>query len=184
MNEEKLIQACLDGNNEAFEVLVKKYYRKVFQLALSLTRNPAEADDLAQEVFIKAYTALPSFRGKSSFSTWLYQITLNHIRDHHRKQARTRTESWPIRNHHLPVETSQPTEKPQEVQQLIQRALQKLPDKFRLIITLRDVHGFSYEEISNILNISPGTVDSRLHRARKKLRQELLPFLKEKGGQL
>lgn len=182
MDEKKLIRACLDGNHEAFEVLVKKYYKKVFQLAFSLTRNPTEADDLAQEVFIKAYTALPGFRRKSSFSTWLYQITLNHVRDFLRQQSRSKVDSWPTQNHLVTSASSQPEEKPQEAHRIIHSALQKLPEKYRIIISLRDIHGFSYEEISKILNVSPGTVDSRLHRARKKLREELLPYLEEKGG--
>ncbi len=182
MEERKMIQACLEGDDEAFEALVRKYFRKVFHLAMSMTQNSAEADDLAQEVFIKTYTSLTHFRGKSSFSTWIYQIALNHIRDFLRKKRRTKTESLTRESNSNTWESHSSTEKSQEAQQLIQMALQKLPEKFRIMIILRDIHGFSYEEISKILNISPGTVDSRLHRARHKLRQELLPFLQAKGG--
>ncbi|HHF42417.1 MAG TPA: sigma-70 family RNA polymerase sigma factor, partial [Candidatus Aminicenantes bacterium] len=75
MEETKLVQAALEGDEAAFEALVKKYYRKVYQLAVSITNNPAEAEDLAQEVFIKVYSSLSQFQGQSSFGTWLYQVT-------------------------------------------------------------------------------------------------------------
>jgi len=180
MEETKLVQAALEGDEAAFEALVKKYYRKVYQLAVSITNNPAEAEDLAQEVFIKVYSSLSQFQGQSSFGTWLYQVILNHGRDFLRQKRRRATDSWSRKKTTSVWPASASQEKSLEAQQLILKALSKLSDKLRMIIILKDIHGFSYEEIAKILKISLGTVDSRLHRARRKLRQELLPFWRAK----
>jgi RNA polymerase sigma-70 factor (ECF subfamily) len=187
MEERELVELSQKGDEDAFAALVKKYKMKVFNLAFSFTRDEALADDLAQEVFIKTFFGIPKFRFKSEFGTWLYRITVNHVKDYLRKKGRMR--KMPLENflESQSVEEDEVTRKEKEKtmeqrKNLVRRCLQTLPEKYKVILTLRDIQGFSYEEISNILKISPGTVDSRLHRARKMLREKLAPFLCEKGG--
>jgi RNA polymerase sigma-70 factor (ECF subfamily) len=187
MEERELVELSQKGDEEAFAALVKKYKMKVFNLAFSFTRDQEIADDLAQEVFIKAFLGLAKFRFKSEFGTWLYRITVNHAKDYLRKKGRMR--KMPLENflESQSVEEDEVTRKEKEQimeqrKKLVHRCLQTLPEKYKVILTLRDIQGFSYEEISTILKIFPGTVDSRLHRARKMLREKLAPFLCEKGG--
>lgn len=187
MEEKDLVRASKEGDEEAFASLVKKYRVKVFNLAFSLTRDRDTADDLAQEVFIKAYFALPRFELRSEFGTWLYRIAINHVRDFLRKTSRMRRLSIDeIKEGSIPQEDeTMKREKEQSEEQrtkIVRRAIQVLPEKHQVILILRDIQGLSYEEITKILRISPGTVDSRLHRARKLLRKKLAPFLSQKGG--
>jgi len=188
MEERELVRLSQEGDEEAFALLVKKYEAKVFRLAMSLTQNCEVSDDLAQEVFIKAYFSLPKFRFKSEFGTWLYRIAINQIRDHLRKRKSRmkeisleamRENLFAQRDEMLREELEQVEEKRRE---LVHKFLQDLPEKYQIILALRDLQGFSYEKISKTLKISPGTVDSRLYRARKMLRKKLAPFLSQKGG--
>jgi len=182
MEDRELIEKSREGDEEAFGMLVKKYEKKVFNLICSLTRNPDLADDLAQDVFIKAYLALNKFQHRSEFGTWLYRIAVNHTKDFLRKKS-----SMP----HVSFDTIEQTtilqedetlkreaeQSEEQRRQTVFKALETLPEKHRMIINLRDVQGFSYEEIARILSVRPGTVDSRLHRARKLLRKKLEPLL-------
>jgi RNA polymerase sigma-70 factor (ECF subfamily) len=145
------------------------------------------ADDLAQETFIKAFYALPKFRRESAFGTWLYRITVNKARDYFRKKARMSKMSVENLGEGPHVEEDEIRRKEEELDQeqrrkLVYQCLQALPQKHRVILTLRDIQGLSYEKIADILSISPGTVDSRLYRARKTLRKKITPFLSKKGG--
>ncbi len=187
MEEKKLVRLSKEGNEEAFASLVKKYKTKVFNLAWSLTRDRETADDLAQEAFIKAYFALPAFQFKSEFGTWLYRITVNHVKDYLRKKSKMskmlfeKMKEMPLVQENEIIKK----EKEQIIEQrkkLVHQCLQTIPEKYKLILSLRDIQGFSYEEITKILKISPGTVDSRLHRARKMLRKKLAPFFIQRGG--
>jgi len=187
MDEKELIQRSQAGDGEAFGVLVERYKGKVFSLAYGFTRDRAAADDLAQEVFIKAYLSLPRFQAKSEFGTWLYRVAVNHIKDFLRKN-RERLKEIPLQEAGDRVLASSdlgPEE--QRLQEgrreIVQAALARLPEKYRVILTLRDMDGFSYEDISRILKLSPGTVDSRLHRARRKLREKLTGHLGRQGGE-
>jgi RNA polymerase sigma-70 factor (ECF subfamily) len=187
MDEKQLVKLAQDGSREAFEALVAKYQSKVFSMALSFIRNREAADDAAQEVFLKAYLALPKFHLKSEFGTWLYRIAVNHVRDVLRKKGRAREVSLEdVREISVADEdTLERAEVEQEAEarrNLVQRIVQSLPEKYRVILTLRDIQGLPYEEISRILRLSPGTVDSRLHRARKMLRQKLASYLSPQGG--
>ena len=182
MEEKVLVQRSKEGDQEAFSVLVNKYKTKVFRLAFSLTRDRDIADDLAQEAFIRAYLSLPKFQQKSEFGTWLYRITVNHTMDYLRKKTRRKEvpfDDFPISQEE---ETLTPEKDKEEEQKrtILYRSLEKLPEKYRLILTLRDRQGFSYKEIAKILKISPGTVDSRLHRAREMLRKKISPFLERR----
>ncbi len=187
MEEKELVQLSKEGNEEAFASLVEKYKTKVFNLAWSLTRDRETADDLAQEAFIKAYFALPTFQFKSEFGTWLYRIAVNHVKDFLRKKSKMnkiifeKMKEIPLiqENEMIKKEKEQISE---QRRKFVRQCLQTIPEKYKVIISLRDIHGFSYEEITNILKLSPGTVDSRLHRARKMLRKKLAPFFIQKGG--
>jgi len=187
MEENRLVEQSKQGDEEAFGVLVKKYKTKVFNLAYSFTRDRETADDLAQEVFIKVYYALEKFKFKSGFGTWLYRIAVNHLKDHLRKHAKERHISLEAlgREPSLSEDEIKKKEKAQEVadrKKLLYQALRSLPEKYQVILSLRDIQGHSYEEIAGILKLSPGTVDSRLHRARKMLRKKIEPFLSQEGG--
>lgn len=187
MEEKELVRQSKKGNEEAFASLVEKYKTKVFNLAWSLTRDRETADDLAQEAFIKAYFALPTFKFKSEFGTWLYRITVNHAKDYLRKKSKMskmlfeKMKEMPLVQENEIIKK----EKEQIIEQrkkFVHQCLQTIPKKYKLILSLRDIQGFSYAEITKILKISPGTVDSRLHRARKMLRKKLAPFFIQGGG--
>lgn len=188
MEERELVQLSQEGDGEAFALLVKKFKSKVFNLAFGITQNREVADDLSQEVFIKAYFALPKFKFKSEFSTWLYRITINLIKDHLRKEARMiKISIHDIKENPFLLEDEIKTKEKEDVEEkrrkFVHRFIRTLPEKYQIVLSLRDIHGFPYEEIAKILKLAPGTVDSRLHRARKMLRKKLEPFLRGKGGE-
>ncbi|MDD8030416.1 MAG: sigma-70 family RNA polymerase sigma factor [Acidobacteriota bacterium] len=188
MEENEIVRLAQQKNEEAFTMLVRAYQNKVFGLAVNLVHNRETADDLVQEIFLKVYFSLPKFRFESEFSTWLYQIAINHIRDYLRKHKK---EEKDLRLEDIP-EPSLPeeevslkmAEKQEEERRkiLLKQKLEEMPEKYRLILSLRDIQGLSYEEISKILKLSPGTVDSRLFRARRLLRKKLAPLLSQEGG--
>ena len=182
MEEKVLVQRSQEGDEEAFAALVNKYKTKVFNLAFSLTRSRDTADDLAQEVFLKAYLSLPKFQLKSEFGTWLYRITVNHTKDYLRKKIKMKEihlDDFAV-SQQEEVLVKEKKEDKEQKRKILYRILDQLPEKYRLILILRDVQGFSYEDLAKILKISPGTVDSRLHRARKMLRQKMMPFLERR----
>ncbi|MBN2245113.1 MAG: sigma-70 family RNA polymerase sigma factor [Candidatus Aminicenantes bacterium] len=187
MEEKELVLQSIKGDEEAFGLLVKKYKNKVFNMAYSMTQNRETADDISQDVFIKTYKALPKFQFKSQFGTWLYQITVNHIRDFLRKESKVKHYSLeemqelpsPDKNHTHSVEKIQIDKKRREI---VHTTIRALPEKHRIILVLRDIQGYSYDDIAKILKISPGTVDSRLFRARRSLRKKISPFLNQIGG--
>jgi RNA polymerase sigma-70 factor (ECF subfamily) len=184
MEEKELIRRSTQGDENAFSLLVKAYKTKVFNLAYSFTRDRDMADDLAQEVFIKAYFALPKFKYKAEFGTWLYRIATNHIRDHLRKKGRSREANIEATIKRTP---SQENDKGiallrEQRIKLVHDAIHTLSEKHQIILSLRDIQGLPYEKITKILNVSPGTVNSRIHRARKILRKKIAPFLFPKGG--
>jgi RNA polymerase sigma-70 factor (ECF subfamily) len=187
MEERQLVRLAQEGSPAAFEELVTKYQSKVFSMALSFTRNREAADDLAQEVFLKAYLALPRFHGKSEFGTWLYRISINHIKDFLRKKGRAKEVSL----EDVPEVSFSDKEQAEKAEQereaenrrhIVREFVQGLPEKYQVILTLRDIQGLAYEQISQVLHLSPGTVDSRLHRARRMLRKKLVPHLIGEGG--
>ncbi len=187
MEDRELIRLSQQRNGEAFGELVKRYKGKVFSLAYGITRDRAAADDLAQEVFIKAYFALPKFKFQSEFGTWLYRISVNHIKDYLRKNKARHLEVPLEELSEKAVATTDPSHEEvwtaEKRRALVQAALARLPEKHRIILILRDIQGLSYEEISRILALSAGTVDSRLHRARKKLRKKIVAAEGWKGGE-
>jgi RNA polymerase sigma-70 factor (ECF subfamily) len=188
MEEIQVIKRAQQGDQEAFTLLVRNYQPKVIGLAVNIVHNREVADDLAQEIFLKVYLSLPKFKFESEFGTWLYQIAINHIRDYLRK---SRKEKDDVRLDEVPelrsgekdlaLKLSEHQEEERR-KELIRKKLEELPEKYRLILSLRDIQGLSYDEVGKILKISPGTVDSRLHRARRLLKRKLAPFLAPGGG--
>jgi len=187
MDEKKLVRLAQDGSEEAFASLVRTYQARVYSMALHFTRNREVADDLAQEVFLKAYLALPKFRFHSEFGTWLYRIAVNHIKDYLRRKGRAKEvpldDVREIASAGEEETLVRERERSEEARRgLVLKVLEALPEKYRVIVTLRDIQGMPYDEIAAVLKISPGTVDSRLHRARKMLRLRLGPYLTPEGG--
>lgn len=196
-----LIQRCREGSLEAFEQLIALYENKIYGLCLHLTGNPADAQDLAQEAFIRLYRSLPGFKGRSSFSTWFYRIVVNLWNNELRRRSRRNTVSLdapvpagdgtverPVADRAVPGPEESLEEK--EERELVWRAINALSEEHRAVIVLREIYDMSYEEIARALHCSEGTVKSRLNRARKNLsallarklhpRREETPVRKEK----
>lgn len=180
-----LVERCRAGDVAAFEPLVERYRQRVYRLAFHVLRDPEEALDVAQEAFIRAYQALPSFRGRSAFYTWLFRITMNAASDRLRQRAargralggeRVEEEQWE-RALVDPGEAPDVAAARAEDRRRLQQALETLPERHRAIIMLSDLDGLSYREIAEVLGIPMGTVMSRLHNARKRLRQALGPLV-------
>ena len=182
-SDEVLITLFRNGERDAFRVLVQRYQGRVKNLIYSIFHDVDAVDDLAQEVFIKAYEALPQFRFQSSFFTWLYRIAVNKSRDELRRRKIRKILSLQAlldsRDHELGSRLAiEPRDN--EAQELIASALRLLPEKFRVALVLKDIEGFSYEEIADVLQCEVGTVKSRLFRARATLRNILKPYLEER----
>jgi RNA polymerase sigma-70 factor, ECF subfamily len=184
-DDRELVTRAQAGEMAAFEPLVEKYRQRVWRLAYNVLRDREEAWDAAQDAFIRAFQALPSFRGQSAFYTWLFRITMNVAADRVRaRAARGRAfgtepvpeEEWDrlmVEQGDSPATSAARAEE----RARIARALDTLPQHHRTIIMLGDVEGLSYREIADVLDIPMGTVMSRLHNARRKLRDALGPLL-------
>jgi RNA polymerase sigma-70 factor (ECF subfamily) len=180
-DDREAVRRVQAGDTEAFEPLVEKYKRKVFRLAYQVLRDQEEALDVAQEAFVKAFRALPAFKGDSAFYTWLFRITMNVALD--RKRQRT-TRAKSLGADDVPPEewerTATSTDPdPEDVassaerRERIRKGLDSLSENHRAIIILSDIEGLQYREIAEVLGIPMGTVMSRLHHARKRLREVL-----------
>ncbi len=181
MEVRQLVELAREGREDAYAELVRAYQSKVFSMAYGFTGNRESAADLTQEIFLKAYLALPRFRFDSTFGTWLYRVAVNHIKDFLRKRSKVKLVSLEAVGELAAagdaVATMEKERENERRRQLVRRELATLPDKYRIVLTLRDVEGLPYEEIARVLGLSPGTLDSRLHRARKRLRIKLAPVL-------
>ncbi|MCL5046056.1 MAG: sigma-70 family RNA polymerase sigma factor [Actinobacteria bacterium] len=179
-----LVQRSKRGDLGAFEELVARYEKKVYNLAFRLTGNHDDADDVAQEALLRAYTSLSSFRGDSSFSTWLYRIVTNAGLDEIRRRRRRATTSLddPLSTREgevarqVPDASEGPVEIAEriEVREQVQEAINSLADDHRVVLILRDLQGLSYAEIAGILRCPLGTVRSKLSRARERLKFRLI----------
>ena len=188
INEElELLEKSKRGDGDAFGVLVKRYESLIFNAVMSLVRNNEDAQDITQEAFFKAYRSLRSFRGDCRFSSWVYRIAMNAAKDFIRSEARhphvsldNDGEDDDGENQELQIADDSPSSDPQasaeasETQRIVRAALAKLSDNHREILVLRDMEGYSYEEISDMLGLELGTVKSRINRARIALKQELI----------
>ena len=173
-----VIRRVQHGDVEAFELLVAAYEKNVFNVALQMTGNREDAQDMTQEAFIKAYSSLSSFRGDSRFSSWLYRIVANVCLDFKRRQSRRPSASLTVEDDEgesVQLDIADESQSPETLleqkmtREAVREGLQQLPDEQRQILLLREIQGLSYEEIGEALQLEPGTVKSRIFRARKKL---------------
>ena len=185
--DQQLVARAQRGEKHAFELLVAKYQRKLGRLIGRLVRDPAEVEDVAQEAFIKAYRALPQFRGESAFYTWLYRIGVNSAKnflmtqgrraptstEKDAEEAETFEEAEQLRDNNTPESVLMS----RQVAETVNAAMARLPEELRTAITLREIEGMSYDEIADVMNCPIGTVRSRIFRAREAIAAELRPLL-------
>jgi len=185
--DQQLVARAQQGDKQAFELLVSKYQRKLLRLISRLVRDPAEAEDVAQDAFIKAYRALPQFRGDSAFYTWLYRIGVNTAKNYLVSQGRRPPSSTEKDNEEAEtfddadalrdINTPESILLSKEIATTVNAAMAKLPEELRTAISLREIEGLSYDEISEVMNCPIGTVRSRIFRAREAIAAELRPLL-------
>ena len=185
--EAQVIERVLAGDVNAYEELVTKYEKSVYNLALRMTDNAEDAADMAQEAFIKAYNSLSGFRGDSKFSVWLYRIVSNVCLDFLRKQSRRPAVSLSVEDddgEEVQMDVPDDSMSPQQMlerqltREAVREGLSQLPEDYRQILLLRELQGLSYDEIAQALDIGVGTVKSRIFRAREKLCE----FLNQTGN--
>lgn len=188
--DEELVRSYLEGDNSAFEELVVRYENTITNMAYRLLGNRADAYDVCQEVFILLLRKLGSFRGEAKFSTWLYRVSLNACHDHARRMRRNVSlsespgEDLPEMEQRLAagdLDSPESSLERTEIQDKVQSAITRLPYKFKEVIYLHDIYAYNYKEVAEILDISLGTVKSRLNRARKRLAVELREFREQPG---
>lgn len=182
-DDREYVSLCRRGDVDAFAVLVRRYERRMFNIAYRVIGNYDEAGEVVQDAFISAYKNIKGFKGEARFSTWLYAICINHARNR-LKRLKTRR-YWEGRSLDDPIMTPDgelsadpPSNEPsalerleaREVQQKVQGCINALDAEFKEVLVLRDIQGFSYEEISAVLKVPEGTVKSRLFRARDAMR--------------
>lgn len=180
--DELLVERAKRGDVEAFEQLISQHQKTVFNIAYRLTSNYEDASDVAQEAFIRAYSSLAEFRGDSSFATWLYRIVNNACLDELRKRKRQRVtyidESVTMDDGEMSRQIADTADGPEqalervEIQRAVQESITSLDEEYRLVLVMRDIQGYSYNEIADALAINLGTVKSRLNRARNALKEK------------
>jgi RNA polymerase sigma-70 factor (ECF subfamily) len=178
-----LVRRVQRGDKGAFDALVLKYQHKVIKLVMRYVRNPAEAEDIAQEAFIKAYRALPQFRGDSAFYTWLYRIAINTAKNALVSRDRSPIaydldlqnpdESYDMHHRLKDSETPEALAMTEEIRSTVNSAIDALPEDLRTAIVLRELEGLSYEEIAATMDCPVGTVRSRIFRAREAIDRRL-----------
>ncbi|MGE5632629.1 MAG: sigma-70 family RNA polymerase sigma factor [Caulobacteraceae bacterium] len=181
--EKLLIKKSKSGDIESFELLISSYDKKAYNIALRMMGNEEDAKDMAQEALIRVFKAVKDFKEQSSFSTWLYRIVTNVCLDELRRRKKEKTVSLEntveTDSGEMRLEVCSDKETPENVyerleqRQLIKDAIKELNEEYRSVIILRDIQGFSYEEISSMLDCSLGTIKSRINRARSALRDKL-----------
>ncbi len=184
--DQELVQRVQQGDKSAYDLLVIKYQHKIVQLVNRYVKDPSEAQDVAQEAFIKAYRALGNFRGDSAFYTWLYRIAINTAKNYLVSRSRRYSD------YEVDVQDAEQVENaPQlkgmetpdsilmneQIVEAIKSAIEKLPDEMRTAIMLREFEGMSYEEIAQAMDCPVGTVRSRIFRAREAIDEKLTPLL-------
>ena len=182
-----LVERVRRGERHAFDLLVIKYQRKIMRLLSRMIHDPAEIEDVAQEAFIKAYRALPQFRGDSAFYTWLYRIALNTARNWQSASFRRPATVAPLENEDGETfdqidglsdqSTPESLMASRQVAQAVNAAIDELPDDLRTAIVLREIEGMSYEEIASTMQCPIGTVRSRIYRAREAIAARLRPVM-------
>ncbi len=181
MNDEKLVKKVKNGDADAFEQIIIKYEKKIFGLIYNMLRNENEIEDVAQEVFIKVYKNLDKFNGDSSLYTWIYKIATNLCLDQIKKRKEVIYIDEKLQLDDGEVEIQIPSDEKlqdeiyeqKELKQKLESCIDKLPEKQKVMIVLRDIKGLSYDEIAEILDLKLGTVKSQINRARLKLKELL-----------
>lgn len=186
LTDQVLIERVQNGDKQAFNLLVLKYQNKVCNLISRYIKNSGDVPDVAQEAFIKAYRALPNFRGESAFYTWLYRIAVNTAKNHIVSQSRRPPASDVdaedaefYENGSALKEISNPENLTlsEELKQVVFHAIEALPDDLKTAMTLRELDGLSYEEIADVMGCPVGTVRSRIFRAREAVENKIQPLI-------
>jgi len=177
--DESLVQETLAGSQTSFQLLVERYQERIFSLARHYTRNPVDVEDLVQDTFLKAYSRLDTFQRQSSFFTWLYRIAVNTILDGIKRRGRS-----PVKSVEDPEAAAMPGAtrisgpsagmEREEIARITHSVLDELPEIFRAVLVMREFEELSYQSIADVLQISIGTVESRLFRARARFKEKLL----------
>ncbi|MDD3017637.1 MAG: RNA polymerase sigma factor RpoE [Comamonas sp.] len=191
----QLVQRTVAGDQRAYELLVIKYQRRIERLIARMVRDHDLVQDIAQETFLRAYRALPQFRGEAQFYTWLYRIAVNtakkFLMDMRRDPILTESALAPVqdedetfRNRHEPSsdETPETVLAAQEIAEAVNAAMQALPEELRQAVTLREIEGLSYDEIAQAMGCPIGTVRSRIFRAREAISARVKPLLEHQTG--
>ena len=185
--DRQLVESAQRGDKHAFELLVSKYQRKLGRLLSRFIRDPGEVEDVTQEAFVKAYRALPSFRGDSAFYTWLYRIGINTAKNYlvsMGRRAPTTTnydseeaEGFDDGDQLRDLNTPENLLMSKQIAQTVNQSMDRLPEELKAAIMLREIEGMSYEDIAKIMNCPIGTVRSRIFRAREAIAEQLRPML-------
>ena len=185
--DRQLVERAQRGEKHAFELLVSKYQRKLARLLSRFIRDPAEVEDVAQEAFIKAYRALPAFRGDSAFYTWLYRIGINTAKNYLMAMGRRAPTSTEVEADEAEgfeegeqlrdINTPESVLLSNEIAETVNSTIEALPEELRTAIQLREIEGMSYEDIAQVMNCPIGTVRSRIFRAREAIAEQLRPLL-------
>jgi RNA polymerase sigma-70 factor (ECF subfamily) len=185
--DRQLVERAQRGDKRAFELLVEKYQRKLARLLSRFIRDPAEVEDVTQEAFIKAYRALPAFRGESAFYTWLYRIGINTAKNYLMAMGRRAPTSTEVEAEEAEgfeegeqlrdINTPESLLLSNEIAETVNSTIEQLPEELRTAIQLREIEGMSYEDIAQVMNCPIGTVRSRIFRARESIAADLRPLL-------
>lgn len=185
--DQELVERAQRGDKQAFGLLVEKYQRKLARLLSRFVRDSAEVEDVTQEAFIKAYRALPKFRGDSAFYTWLYRIGINTAKNHLMAAGRRAPTSTGVDSEEAEglaegeqlrdINTPESLILSREIGDTVNATMEGLPEELRTAIQLREIEGMSYEDIAQIMNCPIGTVRSRIFRAREAIAEQLKPLL-------
>lgn len=185
--DRQLVERAQRGDKRAFELLVEKYQRKLARLLSRFIRDPAEVEDVTQEAFIKAYRALPAFRGDSAFYTWLYRIGINTAKNYLMALGRRAPTSTEVEAEEAEgfeegeqlrdINTPESVLLSNEIAETVNSTIEQLPEELRTAIQLREIEGMSYEDIAQVMNCPIGTVRSRIFRAREAIAERLRPLL-------
>ena len=187
ITDKEIIERVKNGDKKAYDLLVLKYQQRVINLISRFVKNYADALDISQETFIKAYKALPNFRGESAFYTWLYRIAVNTAKNHLTVQSRKITKSdydvteiEQIEGNMSLIEQTTPENLliKDELQDIVLNTIENLPEDLKSAIMLREIEGLSYEEIAAVMECPVGTVRSRIFRARETIDNKIKPLLK------
>ena len=174
VEDKDLVRRIRAGDGDALRLVVERYQERVFALVYGIVRDAHEVEDVAQEVFLKVFTRIAAFDGRSQFYTWLYRVAVNAAKDHVKKRARRPAVALDEADA-LPSSAEGPAAGAArgEDARLVRAAIDALPLRYREVLALRELEGLSYDEIATVLGISIGTVESRLHRARARLKRRL-----------